>query len=217
MSASWSDASVGSSAPFSAVTPRSTRAGNSRPMTAASRTTHFSSSVRRSIRAATTPRTVTGIGSSRDPLSCHVRSPPCTAPVSRRLLVSSSTKNGLPSVRATTKSRRSSETFLFANSETSSALVSDGVELRQCHHVSAREDHGTLRTARQDGEHREVGRREELIQQRRATRRRPSAGPPRSAPRVRSPQDGRAGSESRGAAGPDTSPGRRATDSSTIP
>ena len=79
------------------------------------------------MRAASTPRTVAGIPSVSVPLNCHVRSPACSAPVSRRLLVSSSTKKGLPSVRATTRSRTSSESFALANSDASSALVSAAV------------------------------------------------------------------------------------------
>ena len=123
-----------SSSAKSASPPISSRTGasqNTRPITDAACSAAFSRAGSRSMRAASTPRTESGIESCSGSAATSHRSSRCArTPLSTSDSISSSTKNGLPSERRTSRSRTCS-----GRSATSSRgdLVGERLELDRGH------------------------------------------------------------------------------------
>ncbi len=120
-----------SSSAKSASPPISSRTGasqNTRPITDAACSAAFSRGGSRSMRAARTPRTESGIESRSGSAATSHRSSRCTrTPLSTSDSISSSTKNGLPSERRTSTSRTSSGRSATSSAAASSASGSSSI------------------------------------------------------------------------------------------
>ena len=120
-----------SSSAKSASPPISSRTGasqNTRPITDAACSAAFSRAGSRSMRAASTPRTESGIESCCGSAATSHRSSRCArTPLSTSDSISSSTKNGLPSERCTSRSRTCSGRSATSSAATSSASGSSSI------------------------------------------------------------------------------------------